>query len=130
MPRLSCWFIRASLAYLIAGFTLGALMLTLKALAQYGLMRFLLGPDAAALHHKRQPDGDTGSLANAIALECDGAAVRLDNAAHEAQSEAQATMCVRKRRIHLHVRVENPGNLLGRNADTVVLHKEECVVGL
>jgi hypothetical protein len=44
MPRLGCWFIRASFAYLIAGFTLGALMLTLKALAQYGLMRFLLGP--------------------------------------------------------------------------------------
>jgi len=44
MPRLSCWFIRASLAYLIAGFTLGALMLTLKALAYYGLMGFLLGP--------------------------------------------------------------------------------------
>ena len=31
MLRLSCWFIRASLAYLVAGFTLGALMLTLKA---------------------------------------------------------------------------------------------------
>jgi heme/copper-type cytochrome/quinol oxidase subunit 1 len=30
MPRLSCWFIRASLVYLSAGFTLGALMLANK----------------------------------------------------------------------------------------------------
>ena len=35
MPRLSCCFIRASLAYLVAGFTLGALMLTLKAVVRY-----------------------------------------------------------------------------------------------
>jgi hypothetical protein len=32
MPRLSCWFIRASLAYLAAGFTLGALLLAYKGL--------------------------------------------------------------------------------------------------
>ena len=30
MPRLSVWFIRAALVYLLAGFTLGALMLTNK----------------------------------------------------------------------------------------------------
>jgi len=35
VPRLSCCFIRASLAYLVAGFTLGALMLTLKAVVRY-----------------------------------------------------------------------------------------------
>jgi len=31
MPRLSCWFIRAALIYLIAGFSLGALLLVQKA---------------------------------------------------------------------------------------------------
>jgi len=35
VPRLSRWFIRASLAYLVAGFTLGALMLTLNAVMRY-----------------------------------------------------------------------------------------------
>lgn len=31
MPRLTCWFIRAALIYLIAGFLLGALLLAQKA---------------------------------------------------------------------------------------------------
>ena len=44
MPRLSCWFIRASLAYLVAGFTLGALMLTLKAVARYRGLGLLMTP--------------------------------------------------------------------------------------
>ena len=44
MPRLSCWFIRASLAYLVAGFTLGALMLTLKAVVRYDGMGLLRTP--------------------------------------------------------------------------------------
>jgi cbb3-type cytochrome oxidase subunit 1 len=35
MPRLSCWFIRASLIYLAIGFTLGALMLANKGLEGY-----------------------------------------------------------------------------------------------
>lgn len=35
MPRLSCWFIRASLIYLGIGFTLGALMLANKGLGFY-----------------------------------------------------------------------------------------------
>ncbi len=42
MPRLSCWFIRASFAYLLIGFTLGALLLTAKALPQYGPLWRLL----------------------------------------------------------------------------------------
>jgi hypothetical protein len=33
MPRLSCWFIRASLIYLVTGFTLGALLLFHKGIA-------------------------------------------------------------------------------------------------
>ncbi len=33
MPRLSCWFIRTALLYLILGFTFGALMLANKGLA-------------------------------------------------------------------------------------------------
>ena len=32
MPRLSCWFVRAALAYLATGFTLGALLLANKGL--------------------------------------------------------------------------------------------------
>ena len=44
MPSLSCWFIRASLAYLVAGFTLGALMLTLKAVVRYDGMGLLMTP--------------------------------------------------------------------------------------
>lgn len=32
MPRLSCWLVRASLGYLLAGFTLGALILAQKGL--------------------------------------------------------------------------------------------------
>jgi hypothetical protein len=35
MPRLSAWFIRASLLYLLAGFTLGALMLMQSGVAFY-----------------------------------------------------------------------------------------------
>ncbi len=35
MPRLSVWFLRASLIYLAAGFTLGALMLANKGLGFY-----------------------------------------------------------------------------------------------
>ena len=44
MPRLSCWFIRASLAYLVTGFTLGALMLTLKAVVRYEGVGLLMTP--------------------------------------------------------------------------------------
>jgi hypothetical protein len=44
VPRLSVWFIRASLVHLVAGFTLGAFMLALKALAHYGAMAALLTP--------------------------------------------------------------------------------------
>ena len=33
MPRLSCWFIRAALFYLAAGFTVGALMLANKGIS-------------------------------------------------------------------------------------------------
>jgi hypothetical protein len=32
MPRLSCWFIRASLVYLALGFTLGAILLAVEGL--------------------------------------------------------------------------------------------------
>ena len=35
MPRLSCWFVRASLVYLALGFTFGALMLANKGLGFY-----------------------------------------------------------------------------------------------
>lgn len=35
MPRLSCWFIRASLGYLLLGFTLGGLLLANKGLDFY-----------------------------------------------------------------------------------------------
>ena len=35
MPRLSVWFIRASLLYLLLGFTLGALMLAQKGISYY-----------------------------------------------------------------------------------------------
>ena len=42
MPRLSCWFIRAALIYLAAGFSLGALMLANKGLSFSALLwRFL-----------------------------------------------------------------------------------------
>lgn len=44
MPALSRWFIRCALAYLALGFTLGATMLTLKALAQHGAMARLIAP--------------------------------------------------------------------------------------
>ncbi len=44
MPRLARWFVRASLVYLVVGFTLGASMLVLKALASYGAMARLLAP--------------------------------------------------------------------------------------
>ena len=35
MPRLSCWFVRASLIYLALGFTYGGLLLTNKAFPVY-----------------------------------------------------------------------------------------------
>ena len=35
MPRLSVWFVRASLIYLLAGFTLGALMLAQDGISYY-----------------------------------------------------------------------------------------------
>ncbi len=35
MPRLSCWFLRAALLHLAAGFTLGALLLANKGLGFY-----------------------------------------------------------------------------------------------
>lgn len=42
MPRLSRWFIRAALLYLVAGFALGAMLLALKAgFVQPGLWRLL-----------------------------------------------------------------------------------------
>jgi len=37
LPPLARWFIRASLAYLLAGFTLGATILALKATGQHGM---------------------------------------------------------------------------------------------
>lgn len=42
MPRLSVWFIRAALACLLAGFTLGALMLTNKGVSLSPLLWRLL----------------------------------------------------------------------------------------
>jgi len=42
MPRLSSWFVRASLIYLALGFTLGALMLANKGLGFYPLIWKLL----------------------------------------------------------------------------------------
>jgi hypothetical protein len=44
VPALSRWFIRCALAYLALGFTLGATMLTLKALAHHGAMARLIAP--------------------------------------------------------------------------------------
>lgn len=49
MPRLSRWFIHAALVYLVAGFTLGAAMLTLKASARYGAMGLALTPHVDVL---------------------------------------------------------------------------------
>ncbi len=42
MPRLSCWFIRASLSYLALGFTFGALILVHKAMPLHPLLWRLL----------------------------------------------------------------------------------------
>ena len=42
MPRLSCWFIRASLVYLVLGFTFGSLMLANKGIPFYPLLWRLL----------------------------------------------------------------------------------------
>jgi hypothetical protein len=44
MPRLSRWLIRTSLVYLLAGFSLGALMLALKAVARHGAVGLLFTP--------------------------------------------------------------------------------------
>ena len=44
MPALSRWFIRASLAYLVAGFSLGAFMLVAKAFARHGWTGLVLVP--------------------------------------------------------------------------------------
>jgi len=49
MPPLSRWFIRASLAWLVAGFSLGALMLAAKALGHYGAMGRLFVPHVELL---------------------------------------------------------------------------------
>lgn len=49
MPRLAVWFVRAALAYLVVGFTLGAVMLCLKAWARHGAMAGLLVPHMEAL---------------------------------------------------------------------------------
>jgi hypothetical protein len=38
VPRLSCWFVRASLIYLVIGFTLGGLLLFHKGVALYGML--------------------------------------------------------------------------------------------
>ena len=42
MPRLSCWFVRASLVYLALGFTFGSLLLSNKAFPFYPAMWSLL----------------------------------------------------------------------------------------
>ena len=42
MPRLSCWFVRASLVYLLLGFTSGGLMLAYKAMPLHPLLWRLL----------------------------------------------------------------------------------------
>jgi len=44
MPRLSRWFVRASLVYFVAGFTLGAVMLTLKAVTWPQAAGWLMTP--------------------------------------------------------------------------------------
>jgi len=44
MPRLSRWFVRASLVYFVAGFTLGAVMLTGKAVTWPQMSRWLMAP--------------------------------------------------------------------------------------
>lgn len=44
MPALSRWLIRAALAYLVLGFTLGATMLVLKAPAHHGATARLIAP--------------------------------------------------------------------------------------
>ena len=43
MPRLSCWFIRAALVYLVLGFTLGGLLLVAKGVSLHpALWRLLM----------------------------------------------------------------------------------------
>lgn len=49
MPALSRWFIRAALVYLALGFTLGATMLTLKALGRHGAVARLVAPHVEVL---------------------------------------------------------------------------------
>jgi hypothetical protein len=44
MPRLGQWFIRTALIYLVAGASLGAVMLALSALGRYGAMARLFTP--------------------------------------------------------------------------------------
>ncbi len=44
MPRLSCWFIRASLLYLAVGFTLGALLLVHKGIPLHPALWRVLAP--------------------------------------------------------------------------------------
>jgi hypothetical protein len=44
MPRLSCWFLRASLLYLAVGFTLGALLLFHKGIPLHPALWRLLPP--------------------------------------------------------------------------------------
>jgi hypothetical protein len=44
MPRLSCWFIRASLIYLVIGFTMGALLLFHKGVPVHPLLWQMLLP--------------------------------------------------------------------------------------
>src|ERR1051325_5740556 len=49
MPALSRWFVRASLVYLVGGFSLGALMLALKATSRHGAMALALVPHVELL---------------------------------------------------------------------------------
>jgi heme/copper-type cytochrome/quinol oxidase subunit 1 len=44
MPRLSCWFIRASLLYLAVGFTFGAALLVHKGIPLHPSLWWLLAP--------------------------------------------------------------------------------------
>jgi hypothetical protein len=49
VPRLSCWFIRASLLYLAVGFTLGALLLVHKGIPLHPALWRMLPPHLECL---------------------------------------------------------------------------------
>ena len=80
------------------------------------------------LGRQRQRHDELRPLPLAFALRSDSAAVKLDQALHQRQPEAETAARTVKTRVRLHERLEHPVHEVGRDADAIVADADDGLV--